>query len=157
VLTARGVPLLSNQIEYSLLHRMPETTGLIAACRELGVRILAYSPLAMGRLTGKYTTQQQLDSIAGSRKFGAVTAGQLAPVVAKLQQIGQAHGGKTPAMVALRWVIQKGAIPIAGAKNAAQATENAGALGWAMSDAEMAELDAVSLPGYSSFWQGSSK
>jgi aryl-alcohol dehydrogenase-like predicted oxidoreductase len=54
-LTKRGIPLASNQVEYSLLHRQPETDGVLEACRELGVTLIAYSPLAMGALTGKYS------------------------------------------------------------------------------------------------------
>ena len=53
-LALRGVPLASNQVEYSLLHRRPETNGVLEACRELGVTLIAYQPLASGALTGKY-------------------------------------------------------------------------------------------------------
>ncbi len=59
------------------------------------------------------------------------------------RQIGAAHGGKTVAQVALRWLIQRGALPIPGAKSARQATENAGVLGWALADFELALLDAA--------------
>ena len=58
-----------------------------------------------------------------------------------------AHGGRTPSQVALAWIIAKGAVPIPGAKNRQQAEDNAGALGWRMDDAELAELDAVALYG----------
>ncbi len=54
VLDRRGVRLAANQVEYSLLHRAPEGDGVLRACRELGVTLIAYSPLAMGLLTGKY-------------------------------------------------------------------------------------------------------
>ncbi len=53
-LARRGIPLASNQVEYSLLHRQPEANGVLDACRELGITLIAYSPLAMGMLTGKY-------------------------------------------------------------------------------------------------------
>eukprot|EP00884_Botryococcus_braunii_P003909 jgi/Botrbrau1/13519/Bobra.0347s0006.2 len=49
-----GVPLASNQVQYSLLYRKPEKSGLLETCRELGVTLVAYSPLAQGLLTGKY-------------------------------------------------------------------------------------------------------
>ena len=62
VLADRGVPLASNQIEYSLLHRQPETDGVIDACRELGVTLIANQPLANGALTGKF--------VAGARPSG---------------------------------------------------------------------------------------
>ena len=53
-LASRGIPLSTNQVEYSILRQLPEQSGLKAGCEALGVKILAYSPLAMGRLTGKY-------------------------------------------------------------------------------------------------------
>jgi aryl-alcohol dehydrogenase-like predicted oxidoreductase len=54
VLAKRGIPLASNQVQYSLLHRQPEVNGVLQACRELGVTLIAYQPLASGALTGKY-------------------------------------------------------------------------------------------------------
>jgi hypothetical protein len=53
-LARRGIPLASNQVEYSLLHRQPEVKGILEACRELGITLIAYQPLASGALTGKY-------------------------------------------------------------------------------------------------------
>jgi pyridoxine 4-dehydrogenase len=61
-----------------------------------------------------------------------------------MTKIGQDHGGKTNAQVALNWCICKGTMPIPGAKNAEQAQQNAGALGWKLTEAEVAELDTVS-------------
>ena len=58
-LADRGVPLASNQVEYSLLHRQPETNGVLDACRELGVTLIAYTPLAGGMLTGKYSAENR--------------------------------------------------------------------------------------------------
>jgi aryl-alcohol dehydrogenase-like predicted oxidoreductase len=69
---------------------------------------------------------------------------KIQPVVDLLRQIGEAHGGKTPSQVALNWIICKGALPIPGAKNVRQAQENAGALGWRLTDDEVAALDATS-------------
>ena len=68
-------------------------------------------------------------------------------MVAELRGIGEAHGGRTPSQVALAWLIAKGAVPIPGAKNRSQAEQNAGALGWQMTDEEIARLDAASLFG----------
>ena len=68
-------------------------------------------------------------------------------VVAELRRIGEAHGDRTPSQVALAWLVAQGAVPIPGAKNRAQAEENAGALGWRMTDDELARLDAAGLYG----------
>ena len=54
-LARRGMSLSSNQVQYSLLYREPERNGVLEACREAGVTVVAYSPLAQGLLTGKYT------------------------------------------------------------------------------------------------------
>ncbi|KAH3759218.1 aldo/keto reductase [Pelomyxa schiedti] len=149
-----GVALATNQIEYSLLHRLPEKTGLIKRCNELGVKILAYSSLAMGRLTGKYKSQAALDTIS-DRQFGTVTWPVLEKILQVMQRIADEQGGKTLSQVAINWVICKGCIPIVGAKNEAQAIENAGAVGWRLSAQQVADLDEVSLPGTATWWQGS--
>lgn len=153
-LARRGVPLASNQIEYSLLRRRPETTGLLDACAALGVVPLAYSPIGMGRLTGKYSAA---NPPPGKRGFSAHPMEAVDRIVAELRRIGDAHDGRTPSQVALRWIIQKGAVPIPGAKNADQAQQNAGALGWSLTDEDMATLDAAALPGTRTiaqrFWQ----
>lgn len=153
-LAERGIPLATNQVEYSLLRTMPETNGLLRACRELGVTLLAYSPLAMGRLTGKYSAA---NPPPGKRNFSAFPMGEIDPIVAELRRIGAGHGDKTPAQVALNWLICKGAVPIPGAKNAAQAEQNAGALGWRLTADEVAALDRVAKFGqrglFNRVWQ----
>lgn len=152
-LAERGVALASNQIEFSLLRRRPETSGLLDECRRLGVVPLAYSPIGQGRLTGKYSTA---DPPPGRRRFSDHPMERVEPIVAELRRIGDAHD-RTPSQVALRWIIDKGAVPIPGAKNARQATDNAGALGWQLDPTELAALDAVALEGtrtlYQRFWQ----
>jgi aryl-alcohol dehydrogenase-like predicted oxidoreductase len=138
-----GIPLASNQVQYSLLHRHPERNGLLRACDDLGVTLIAYSPLAQGLLSDKYGPDNPPPGLRG-RRFGRARLAEIQPLVALLGQFGQAHGGKTPAQVALNWTMCKGSVPIPGAKNASQARENAGALGWRMSHDEVAALDAAS-------------
>jgi aryl-alcohol dehydrogenase-like predicted oxidoreductase len=139
-LASQGIPLATNQVEYSLLRTMPEVNGLLRACRELGVTLLAYSPMAMGRLTGKYNVR---NPPPGKRNFSDFPMEEIDPIVAELRRIGANHGRKTPAQVALNWLIAKGAVPIPGAKNAAQAEQNAGALGWRLGADDIAALDRV--------------
>lgn len=139
VLAKRGVPLATNQVEYSLIERKPERTGLIEAARELGVTIIAYSPLGKGMLTGKYNAQNPPPGARG-RLYRGQKLAAIELVNALLKEIGAAHG-KTPAQVALNWLICKDAVPIPGAKNARQAEQNAGALGWRLTDEEVKRLD----------------
>jgi aryl-alcohol dehydrogenase-like predicted oxidoreductase len=138
----RGLPLASNQVEYSLLQRAPERNGVFEACRTMGVTLIAYSPLAMGILTGKYTPEH-LPGGWRARKYNAGYLARVQPLIALLEQIGAPHD-KRPAQVALNWVICKGAIPIPGAKNARQAEQNAGALGWRLDAGEVKALDEMS-------------
>jgi aryl-alcohol dehydrogenase-like predicted oxidoreductase len=145
VLARRGIPLASNQVHYSLLHRAPERNGVLIACRELDVRLIAYSPLEQGLLTGKY--HHGSPPPAGFRGRGGVVGAYrpsalraALPLIERLEKIGAAHGGKTSSQVALNWLMQRGALPIPGAKTAAQAAANAGTLGWDLTDEEVAEL-----------------
>jgi aryl-alcohol dehydrogenase-like predicted oxidoreductase len=153
-LSSRGMRLATNQIEFSLLRRSPETTGLLATCQDLGVLPLAYSPIGQGRLTGKYTAAHPPP---GKRNFSNHPMEVVDRVVAELRRIGEKHGGKLPSQVALNWVMTKGAVPIPGAKNRHQAEENAGALGWAIDGDDLDRLDQVALGGISTFqsrfWQ----
>jgi aryl-alcohol dehydrogenase-like predicted oxidoreductase len=136
--------LASNQIEFSLLRARPLRVGLIAACRELGVVPLAYSPIGQGRLTGKYSAANPPPR---GRSFSAHPMAEVDKVVALLRRIGADHDDRTPSQVALAWLIAQGAVPIPGAKNGAQAQQNAGALGWRLTDEELGLLTAAALDG----------
>ncbi len=143
-LAAKGVPLAVNQVRYSLITREIETNGVFDTAQELGITILAYSPLAQGLLTGKYKPENA-DQVMGARKldprFSRQGLERLMPVVQQLQQIGEKYD-RTPAQVALNWLIAQGnVIPLPGAKNASQAKQNAGALGWSITDEERNQLD----------------
>ncbi len=146
-LAALGLPLLSNQVEYHLLNRKAEREGLLKLCEELGVRTIAYSPLAQGLLTGKYTPENPPPGLRG-RSVSAARLAALPDFTRTVQIIGEARGGKTPAQVALNWVICKEAIPIPGVKNASQTIANLGALGWRLTPEQVTTLDeaAQALP-----------
>lgn len=143
-LAHRALPLSTNQIEYSPLRVRPERSGLLHTCGELDVTVLAYSPLGQGRLTGKYRAGSPPP---GHRNFSAHPMELVDRIVAALRSIGESHGDRSPAQVALRWIIQKGAVPIPGAKNAEQATQNAGALDWELSAGDVTTIDALALEG----------
>jgi aryl-alcohol dehydrogenase-like predicted oxidoreductase len=145
-LAERGIPLASNQVEYSLLHRAPEVNGVLDACRELGITLMAYQPLAQGALTGRYRPG---DRPKGIRRFGRYYRGdglaKAQPVVALLREIAERHS-RTPAQVALRWLIERRSVlPIPGAKNEKQAASNAGALSFSLVDGEVEALDRATV------------
>ena len=144
VLADRGMALGSNQVEYSLLHRQPETNGVLDACRELEVTLIAYQPLASGALTGKYLTGPRP---RGLRRFAPyfrrATTERIAPVVALLREIG-ARYDQGPAQVALRWLIENPLVlPIPGAKDGSQAADNAKALTFTLTADEIHALDVA--------------
>ncbi len=141
-LAKRGIPLASNQVEYHLLQRTPERDGLLDFCHEHDITLIAYSPLGSGLLTGKYTAHTPPSSLVRRLRTWRARR-KIGPLVAQLHTIGAAHG-KTPAQVALNWVICKGALPIPGAKNARQAGQNTGATGWRLTPDEVATLDRTS-------------
>jgi aryl-alcohol dehydrogenase-like predicted oxidoreductase len=141
-LNRHAIPLASNQVEYHLLDRKVERTGLLARCKEMGIRLIAYSPLAMGLLTGKYTTDTPPAGPRG-RKYAAILK-ELPALLSLMNEIGKGHGEKTPGQVALNWIICKGGLPIPGAKNAVQAQQNVAALGWRLTPEEVQALDGAS-------------
>lgn len=145
-LAKRGIPLASNQVQYSLLYRKPEVDGVLDACRELGVTLIAYSPLAMGALTGKYSSKARA---SGFRRWLPSFRGKeidaVQPVIELLRQIG-ARYSKSPSQVALRWLIENETVlPIPGAKNSRQAAENVGALSFSLSPEEVEALSQATL------------
>jgi len=141
-LAKRGYPLASSQVEYSLLDRHIERDGTMQAARERGVRIIAYSPLGKALLTGKYSVENPPPGIRRRQARGVLE--KLPPLIEGMRKLGEAHGGKTPAQVALNWTICKGTLPIPGAKNADQVQQNAGGAGWRLTDDEVAQLDDLS-------------
>lgn len=145
-LDRQGVRLASNQVHYSLLHRKPETNGVLDACRDLDVTLIAYSPIAQGLLTGKYRPGDRPSGVMRryGRAFSESNLRRVEPVVDELRRIGR-ENGKEPSQVALNWLVAKGAMPIPGAKNARQAEQNAGAVGWEMGDSDRERLDLATL------------
>jgi len=154
-LAKHGVPLASNQIAYSLIGRHNGAQETVDKCSELGVKVLAYYPFAMGLLTGKYSTASLAsldDSVltsTTSKKTSLETkdlmkyASEMGPLLAVMEDIAKKRG-KSIAQIALNYVICKGAIPIPGAGNVSQLRDNIGAMNWRLSKAEVKELERES-------------
>ena len=142
VLAKYDIPLASNQVEFHLLNRSAEKSGLLARCQELGIRLIAYSPLAMGLLTGKYSSENPPPGVR-SGKYGSILK-DLQPLIRLMTDIGKDNGSKTTSQVALNWCICKGTLPIPGAKTVRQAEMNAEAVGWRLSEEQVRALDVAS-------------
>ncbi|GBF79209.1 aldo/keto reductase [Aphanothece sacrum] len=140
--SSRGIPLVSLQVQYSLLSTYAVTElGLKDVCDELGIKLIAYSPLALGLLTGKYSENGLLPKGFRGLLFRQLLP-KIRPLLDCLQEIAN-HHSKTQSQVALNWCICKGTIPIPGAKSVKQMEDNLGAMGWKLNDGEVTELDKV--------------
>jgi len=147
-LQKRGLPLAANQMQYSLVHRRIETDGTLETARELGVTIVAYTPLGSGLLSGKYHKHPELlknkSLIWRSRMQRRLEASR--PLVAALEEIA-ANYQATAAQVALNWLIYYSGeivVTIPGATKVQQAAECAAAMQFRLSPAELARLDELS-------------
>jgi aryl-alcohol dehydrogenase-like predicted oxidoreductase len=149
----RGIPLASNQVRYSLVDRGIESNGILAAARELGVTLIAYSPLGQGILSGRFHADPALiRSRPGPRRympsFRPSGLARTRPLVDELQRIASARG-VTPSQVALNWLLHfhgETVVAIPGASRPRQAEEAAGAMAFRLADEEMARLDDLSRP-----------
>lgn len=144
-------PISALQTEYSLWTRDPEE-GLLAACRELGIGFVAYSPLGRGFLTGRFRRFEDLpegDYRRLAPRFQGDNFRKNLDVVAKVGEIAR-EKGCTPAQLALAWLHAQGkdVVPIPGTKTRARLEENVGALGVSLSPADLARIEAVAPKGF---------
>ena len=151
-LVDEGLSLASNQMRFNLLDRSIEKNGVLDAAKELGISIIAYSPLAQGILSGKYHQEPGLiKRQSGFRKymkhFSPKELKRTKPLIDELRRISRNHNA-TPAQISLAWVVQvRGNIIVAipGASSVKQAHANAAAMDIVLSSKEMQILDEVSL------------
>jgi aryl-alcohol dehydrogenase-like predicted oxidoreductase len=135
------------QSEYSLWTRDPED-GVLAACRELGVGFVAYSPLGRGFLTGQLRRFEDFaadDYRRNSPRFQGENFQRNLELVKKIEEIAAAKNC-TASQLALAWLLAQGPdiVPIAGTKRRKYLEENAAAVGVTLTPAELAEINSVS-------------
>jgi aryl-alcohol dehydrogenase-like predicted oxidoreductase len=146
-------PIAALQSEYSLWSREPED-GALAACRELGIGFVAYSPLGRGFLTGAIRRFEDLapdDYRRHSPRFQGENFARNLALVERVHALARARRC-TPAQLALAWVLARGddVVPIPGTKRRDRLEENAGALDVALGAGELAEIDAIAPRGVAS-------
>jgi len=146
-LAKRGIPLASNQVRYSLLDRHIETDGTLEAAKELGVTIIAYSPLAQGVLTGRFHRDPGLINKLPfmRRRIVRRMVEKSRPLVEMLGEVSTFYGVST-AQIALNWLINYNGemvVAIPGATKAEQAAQNAEAMSFMLSRSDMANLDSL--------------
>jgi aryl-alcohol dehydrogenase-like predicted oxidoreductase len=146
-LEKRGISLAVNQMHYSLLHRDIETNGVLEKAKELGITIIAYTPLANGLLSGKYHLHPEALKNGGIRKSLLMrNLERTRPLINAMNEIANRYQA-TIAQVALNWVINFNGdvvVTIPGATKVYQAAESAGAMKFCLSEAELAKLDELS-------------
>ena len=158
-----NIPLATAMVGYNLLRRWPETNDVLETCKELGVSVIPYAPLAEGILTGKYRdgkkrvpigyavatyfghlnfTKERNDSSSFIRRLFSkpreISKKKIEPLFQVMDEIANAHG-KTLAQVAINWLLTNEdvcMIPIPGMKNVRQVQDNLGALGWSLTKEE---------------------
>ena len=139
--SAFGGPVLSNQVQFSLLKRGPERE-LVPWAQQNGRVVMAYSPLAQGLLSGRYLTQAPRNFRRIRPEFSASARTRLGPLINALREIGARHGA-TETQVALAWLIRKpNVVVIPGASSVRQLEQNAAA-----ADVELSDEDAARLSG----------
>jgi aryl-alcohol dehydrogenase-like predicted oxidoreductase len=150
VLQKQGIPLVSNQVRYSLLNRKIESNGILQTAKELGISIIAYSPLAQGAVTGKFHGDPALLKEIGIRKYSPLfrRAGleRSRPVVETLRELAVKYGVTAP-QVALNWLINfhgDTVVAIPGATKESHARDNAGAMNFTLSAEDLSLLDRKS-------------
>lgn len=139
------VDIITSQNRYNLIEREADKELLPYLKRE-GIVLIAWSPLAKGALSGKYTIEN-LPTFDDVRKndplFTPTNLSLISPLIQVLRQLSTKYN-KTPAQIVLNWLIRDPWIyPIPGAKTIEQIIENVGAVGWSLSDDDWRTLDRL--------------
>ncbi len=146
-LAKRGIPLASNQVKYNLLDRSIEQNGVLEAAAELGITIIAYSPLEMGLLTGKFHADPGLlDSRPWRRRRKLKERLHITqPLIDRMAALAAQYDA-TITQIGLNWLINAHGprvVAIPGATKPRHAADAAGAMRFVLSPDELAELDRI--------------
>ena len=139
-------PITAVQTEYSLWTRDPETNGVLATCRELGIGFVPYSPLGRGFLSGRFKSPAELDENDFRRHGPRFTGDNLdanLKLAAKVAELAE-EKDITPAQLALAWVLAQGedVVPIPGTKRREYLEQNAAAVDVELTDEDLAQINA---------------
>eukprot|EP00567_Pseudictyota_dubia_P010108 CAMPEP_0197460708 /NCGR_PEP_ID=MMETSP1175-20131217/54754_1 /TAXON_ID=1003142 /ORGANISM="Triceratium dubium, Strain CCMP147" /LENGTH=528 /DNA_ID=CAMNT_0042995857 /DNA_START=201 /DNA_END=1787 /DNA_ORIENTATION=- len=165
----RGASLTSNQFKFSLTNRKAWKSGLIGACKDIGVIPIAHTPLDGGLATGVYSSTNPSGGKAGGKfPYELKTLNKWQPLTSMMQTVQSKvktrlerekrdeqsrykRGAQprdintdvTTTQIAINYVVAKGCVPIPGVKTVAQAEEVLGCLGWGLNDEEVQLLDSA--------------
>jgi pyridoxine 4-dehydrogenase len=139
----RRVPLAIAQIQYSLMTYR-DAKDMNSACEDVNCRLISYSPLCLGLLTGKYTIDNLPRQGNPRRQLFKELLPGAQPLLNTLNAVASEYG-KSQTQVAINWAICKGTVPIPGARTIEQARENLGSTGWSLKRDAVEELDKAAL------------
>jgi len=147
-LQRRGLGLASNQVHFNLIYRKIETNGILDAARDLGVTIIAYSPLASGLLSGKFNQNPEILRRTPIARRANLTRQirKVQPLVEAMDEMAKRHG-VTISQVALNWTVNfhgDTVVAIPGATSPRHVEEFAGVMSFRLTDEEMNRLDELS-------------
>jgi aryl-alcohol dehydrogenase-like predicted oxidoreductase len=138
-------PVAVLQNEYSLWTRGPETNGILAACEELGIGLVPYSPLGKGFLTGAISKDTEIEDNDFRKILPRFTREALEKNQALVDLLKRIAGEKsaTPAQIALAWLLAQRPwiVPIPGTTKLHRLEENLGAVDVALTAADLAEIE----------------
>jgi aryl-alcohol dehydrogenase-like predicted oxidoreductase len=150
VLQKHGIPLVSNQVRYNLLDRRIESNGILQTAKELGISIIAYSPLAQGLVTGKFHENPELLKNIGMRKYSSqfkpAALERSRPLIKTIQELALKYDVST-SQVALNWLINfqgETVFAIPGATKESHAKQNTGTMSFSLSVEDLSTLDQKS-------------
>lgn len=146
-----GLSLVSNQVKYNLLHRNIDRNGTMAAAKELGISIIAYSPLQQGILTGRFHNDPaQIREVSRLRRMQSgldeKSLARSKPLIDLLAVLAGKYG-VTPGQIALNWLIYyhgDTVVAIPGASKVRHARENIGAMSFRLDKEELEQLNEAS-------------
>jgi aryl-alcohol dehydrogenase-like predicted oxidoreductase len=149
-LQKHGIPLVSNQVRYNLLDRKIESNGILQTAKELGISIIAYSPLAQGLVTGKFHENPELLKNIGMRKYSSqfkpAGLGKSRPLVKTIQELANKYDVST-SQIALNWLINfhgETVFAIPGATKESHANQNTGTMSFRLNEDDLSLLDLKS-------------
>ena len=145
-----GIPLVSNQVRYSLLDRSIESNGILQTAKELGISIIAYSPLAQGMVTGKFHKHPEAIKASGYRRYSSIfkrsALEKSLPLITLLRELAEKYKVSV-SQVALNWMIHfhgENIFVIPGATKEAQACDNPGSMSFRMTAEDMERVNQES-------------
>jgi len=139
------IPLSTVQIQYSLMtYKDSITQDISSTCQDLDIRLISYSPLCLGLLTNKYDLDHLPPQGNPRRQLFRDLLPEAKPLLMTLKAMGD-ELGKSSSMVAINWTMNKGTVPIFGARTVQQAQENLASIGWTLSPDRMDALDREAL------------